>query len=69
MDTKEIHMLAYRILDRLDSVWVKALEQADLPYLAGSLAAYQTGYPITDDAADAIAEQVFIALLYRGEAT
>jgi hypothetical protein len=60
-------MLAYKILDRLDAVWVKALQQADLPYLAASLAAYQSGYPITDDAADAIAEQVFIALLYNGE--
>ena len=61
-------MLAYGILDRLDAVWVKALQQADLPYLAASLAAYLAGYPIPDDAADAIAEQVFIALLYNGEA-
>lgn len=60
-------MLAYKILDRLDAVWVKALQQADLPYLASSLAAYQAGYPIQDDAAEAIAEQVFIALLYNGE--
>jgi len=61
-------MLAYRILDRLDAVWVKALQQADLPYLAASLAASLAGYPIPDEAADAIAEQVFIALLYNGEA-
>jgi len=61
-------MLAYRIIDRLDAVWVKALQQADLPYLAASLAAYLAGYPIPDEAADAIAEQVFIALLYNGEA-
>ena len=62
-------MLAHRILDRLDAVWVKALQHADSPYLAASLAAYQSGYPIPDDAANAIAEQVFIALLYNGEST
>lgn len=59
--------LSHKLLDRIDGAWSKALQQADLPYLAASLAVYKAGYPIPDEAADAIAEQIFIALLYNGE--
>lgn len=61
-------MLAHRILDRLDPAWPKALFQADLKSLGNALIDYQSGLPISDDLADAIAEQVFIACLYNGEA-
>lgn len=60
-------MLAHRILDRLDPAWPKALFQADMKMLGNALIDYQAGLPISNELADQIAEQVFIACLYNGE--
>ncbi len=61
-------MLSHKMLDIIDPIWSKALRQADLPVMAKALETYKDGYSIPDETADAIAYQIFTALLYNGEA-